>query len=296
MTDLATNSQGGDESVSTPAEVASFPQEGDASQELSLEAEADDGDASEDDTAEIEHDGQTYRVPKALKGAFLMHADYTRKTQEVAEHRRALAEQDASLRQQAQIRNEHVNEIGRVVAYNEALVPYEQLDWRGLHASNPENAQGLWVQYMQLKNQRDQAAGHLHAKVTNWHQANEAHTAARVAESRAVLSRDIKDWSPELYGKLKDFGVREFGFSPQEVAGVIDPRLIKVMHRALIGEQMMRKAAATARAAEAEGVRPLPQVGNSASATRWSPTDKASDRSSTAEWMRRRNEQLRKAK
>jgi len=61
-------------------------------------------------------------------------------------------------------------------------------------------------------------------------------------------------------------------------------------------DQMMRKAAATARAAEAEGVKPLPQVGNSASATRWSPTDKASDKSSTAEWMRRRNEQLRRAK
>src|SRR4051812_34876614 len=42
------------------------------------------------DTFEVELDGQVHTLPAALKGAFLRQADYTRKTQELAEHRRAL--------------------------------------------------------------------------------------------------------------------------------------------------------------------------------------------------------------
>ena len=297
MTDLATNPQGGDESVSTNAEVASTEQEGDASNELSLEAETQEGDdSSGDDTAEIEHEGQTYHVPKALKGAFLMHADYTRKTQDVAEQRRTLAERDQSLQQRAQVHYEHLTDIGRVLAHNEALAPYEQIDWQGLRISNPQQAQALWSQYAQMRTQRDAALTQLQTTLTSWQQVNAVDTAQRIEESRAVLSRDIKEWSPELYGRLKEFGIREFGFTPQEVANTIDPRLIKVLHRAMIGDQLMKTAAAASRAAEQEGVKPLPQVGNSASATRWDPAYKASDKASTAEWMKRRNEQLQKTK
>ena len=42
----------------------------------------------ETDTAEVELNGEKYKVPAALKDAFLMQADYTRKTQEVAEVRK----------------------------------------------------------------------------------------------------------------------------------------------------------------------------------------------------------------
>jgi hypothetical protein len=43
-----------------------------------------------EDGEEIEHEGRKYLVPKALKPLLLMQADYTRKTQEVAEQRRAV--------------------------------------------------------------------------------------------------------------------------------------------------------------------------------------------------------------
>ena len=296
MTDLATNAQGGDESVSTNAEAAPIEQEGDTSQDPAQDTDGVDAEDSGDDTVEVEHEGQTYRVPKALKGAFLMNADYTRKTQDVAEQRRALAERDQSLQRRAQVQYEHLADVGRVLAQNEALAPYERIDWQGLRISHPQQAQALWSQYVQIRMSRDAAASELQTKLTHWQQADAADTAARVAESRAVLSRDIKEWSPELYGRLKEFGIREFGFTPQEVTSAIDPRLIKMLHRAMIGDQLMKKTSAAARVTEQEGVKPSPQVGNSASATRWDPAHKASDKASTAEWMKRRSEQIRKAK
>jgi hypothetical protein len=290
------NAEHGDESVSTAAEAASAEQEGDASKELSPDTELEAEDLNDDESTEIEHEGQTYRVPKALKGAFLMHADYTRKTQGLADERRALAERDQSMLRRAQMHYAHAADIGRVLAQSEALAPYERIDWQGLRISNPHQAQALWSQYAQMRSQRDAALAQFRAKLAAWQQTDAADMSKRTADSQAILSREIKEWSPELYGRLKEFGMREFGFTPHEVASAIDPRLIKMLHRAMIGDQIVRKAAGEARAAEQQGVKPLPQVGSSAAATRWSPSDKASDRASTAEWMKRRNEQVRKEK
>ena len=41
----------------------------------------------EDDTEEVDYEGKKYRVPKDIKDALLRQSDYTRKTQELAEHR-----------------------------------------------------------------------------------------------------------------------------------------------------------------------------------------------------------------
>ena len=43
----------------------------------------------ESDDEEIEHDGAKYKVPKPPKEAFLRQADYTTKTQTLAEERRS---------------------------------------------------------------------------------------------------------------------------------------------------------------------------------------------------------------
>jgi len=281
VTDLAIKPQGGDESVSTTAGATSSEHERQIVEQLSPE-----GGTESDDTAEIEHEGQTYRVPNALKGAFLAHADHARKTQD-------LGDRDASLKQQAQTHAEHVNGIGRLLAYDDMLARYEQLDWQSLRAGHPFEAQTLWSQYVSLKNQKAAAATELQAKLLHWQQTSEADAAKR-RECQSILSRDIKGWSPELYGKVQDFGMREFGFTPQEVASVTDARLIKVLHRAMIGEEAIKKAAAEARTARQQGLKPVPQVGSSAAATRWSPSDPASDKVSTAEWMKRRTEELRK--
>lgn len=45
--------------------------------------------SQEDDLEEVEHSGKKYRIPKELKPALMLQADYTRKTQEAAEARRA---------------------------------------------------------------------------------------------------------------------------------------------------------------------------------------------------------------
>ena len=301
MTDLATNPQGEGDSAhaasqnantETPeagAEVADAGLTGDQSAEIPAE-EGSGSPPTPEETDEVEHEGRKYRVPKALKAAFMMNADYTRKTQEVAEQRRAVEERQVALNQQAKSHAEQLSDVGRIFAYGEALATYEKTDWARMRQLNPQAAQDHWLQYMQLKEGRDRAAVELQQRMNQRAFDQQRATAKQIEDSRIVIQRDVKDWSPELAGKLMEFGAREFSFTPHEVQTVTDPRLIRLLHRAYLGDQAIKRAAASQKLASSDGLKPVPQVGSRSAANGNRPTD----RQSVDEWMRSRNEQLRK--
>jgi len=296
VNDLATNPQGGDAVAAPLSNGASPPGDGLPAELASVtdgetsENESDSANAAAAETEEVEHEGQKYRVPKALKGAFLMQADYTRKTQEVAEQRRALEQRQNLFQQQSDMQAAHLQDVAHLVALNNQLSALEAIDWAGLRSANPEHAQDAWLRYMQLKDGRDKAAQQLQQKINQRALESQRLVAKRLEESRAMLSREIKDWSSDTAGKMSEFGIKEFGFSPAELGSVTDPRLIKLLHRAYLGDQAIRQAAASQRLANQEGVKPVPQVGSKASVGGNKPTD----RQSTDEWMRARNQELRK--
>jgi hypothetical protein len=61
---------------------------------------------NEQETEEIDFNGEKHRIPKALKGAFLMQADYTRKTQEIAERGRSLEDRETALQHHGRLQQE----------------------------------------------------------------------------------------------------------------------------------------------------------------------------------------------
>jgi len=301
VNDLATNPQGeGDsafaalkdaktEAPEANAEVGDQDPSGDQPKEAPTDEGGQPPQPITEETDEVEHEGRRYRVPKALKAAFMMNADYTRKTQEVAEQRRALDERHVALNQQALSHAEQLSDAGRILAYGEALATYEKTDWARMRQLNPQAAQDHWLQYMQLKEGRDRAAIELQQRMNQRAFDQQRVAAKQIEDSRVVLQRDIKDWSPELAGKLMEFGAREFGFTPHEVQTVTDPRLIRLLHRAFIGDQAIKKAAASQKLASSDGLKPVPRVGSRSAAS-----SGPSDRQSTDAWMKARNQQLRK--
>jgi len=85
---------------------------------------------------EIEIDGEVYLTPPALRSAFLRQADYTRKTQELAEQRRRMeAEREAA--------GAHVAARARLHLLDEQARALEGLDWPALEAADPERARAL---------------------------------------------------------------------------------------------------------------------------------------------------------
>jgi hypothetical protein len=242
------------------------------------------------DTCHIEHEGQVYEVPAALKGAFLRQADYTRKTQELAQHRRALIGERQAVAAQAQAGAQATGVQAQLAALDHQLAQLGDVDWQGFAAQDPHAAQALWSRFHEMAQAREglaQATAH-HAERGQLQAAREA--AAKMAETGRTLQQEIDGWSPEVAAKLVDYA-KAFGVTHEELTQMADPRLWKVLHKAYQADQASREEGAASAAAKAQAVRPAVLVSGSAAGG-----GGVRDELATKEWMQRRNEQMRKGR
>lgn len=243
-------------------------------------------DAPADDYDEVELDGVRHRVPKALKGAFMMQADYTRKTQEVAELRRTIEAERVSIREAGA---EEIGARAQLLAIDEQIARFAKVDWDAWENGAPLEAQKGWRQYQQLQQARGEAAGRLQNLAQQRGLEQQRETARLIEQGRAELARDIKGWSDDLAAALLDTGVKQYGFDRAEIEEFTDPRMVKVLHDAHQFHLLQRKQKAAQAVSAAQGVRPADRVGGSSA-----PASGLDDRLSAEEWARRRTQQVRK--
>lgn len=225
---------------------------------------------------EIEIDGEVYLTPPALKSAFLRQADYTRKTQELAEQRRRMeAEREAA--------GAHVAARARLHLLDEQARALEGLDWPALEAADPERARALAERRRTLAETRERAAFDLARREHETRLAQEAEEAEAVMATGRTLAREIEGWSPALAADLADYA-RSFGVEADELRQINDPRLWRILHRAHLGETLARRLAEADRKAARPAVRPAADPGRPGGGAAG-----LDDRMETAEWMRRRN-------
>lgn len=209
-------------------------------------------------------------------------ADYTRKTQEAAELKR---QAEAERERFVQFNREQAQAYQAVAGIDAQLQQFGQVNWQQLSDSDPVQAQKLWIQYQQLKDQRQNVAGRLaqieQAKALEQQQA----IARQVEEGHRVLQREIPNWSAETAKQVRAFAERDLGFRPEELARVYDPRVVRLLHSAMVASQLTKQARTTN---APEPAKPVPKVSGTSSG----PRDM--NRMSTDEWMRARNAELRK--
>lgn len=247
----------------------------------------DDPEEGETKTEQVEFNGKVYDIPVELKSALMMQSDYTRKTQEVAEQRRALEAYQEQINQQAQTQQALLEDAARVVALNDQISQFSEVDWAALNNQDPIEAQRLWMTYSQMKDLRSEMIGQLQQKEQQRVFNMQQNYAKQVKEGHAILSRDIKGWSPELSIKLRDYAV-ENGFSLQDVERVTDTRVVKLLYRAYLGDQLISKQMSGVSKKQAQQVKPASSVGGNAVSVK----DQA--RMSTEDWMKHRNAQISK--
>lgn len=238
-----------------------------------------------DDDEEVEHNGKKYRVPKAFQAERLMHADYTKKTTDLAETRRAWEAQ----RVQADAADETERaEHGRAYSLKEQMKLFDAVDWQGLNASDPVEAQSLWFEREQAKSALAELEGQLQQKGDARLRGQREALATAMQETGRVLSRDIPGWTPQVANAIADFGIKEFGIEPAEIRAMSDPRVWKALHRAMTAEASLAKAKAGERQATIQKVTPAKRVGAGAAPTITGPDD----RQSGAAWQRAREAQI----
>jgi uncharacterized protein (DUF3084 family) len=257
-----------------------------------LETEVPEGEATEEELAEIEADGKKFKIPAALKDKFLMQADYTKKTQTLAEERRQLEQQNKDFAAQQKALQNHVGEVSKLVNLDEQMAWYDRVDWIDLNRQDPVKCQEMQIQRQMLERQRNE----LGVKLANEWQTRVAHEqqeiAKRYEEGLAVISKSIPSWSQDYANKLTDYATKAYGASKEQLREVqlIHPGLVVVLDKAMKLDQLIAKQRAASGKPQAPESVPVTTVGSRSSPASTAPRD--SDDIDT--WMKKRNTQVAK--
>lgn len=261
-----------------------------------LPLELDDSQPEEDPEEELEFEGKKAKLPKSLKIALeqgiLRQADYTRKTQEAAEIKRAGEALQQQARQQAESHAAFLDDVASIKSLERQLAPYhaegQPIDWQALRAFDAANGTTHVQDAQALQQQVQQAHGTLGQKMQQRKQDQERETANLIQQRDAELQRDIPGWSPELRGKLEERAVKA-GFSKAEFDNS-DGRAVRILHRLSVLEAFHAKHTKAAQVAAVAEIVPAATVRGASPA----PKIGLSDELPGDEWLKRRNAQLKR--
>lgn len=243
----------------------------------------------EPDLVEIELNGKKYAVPAELKDGYLMQADYTRKTQEVAEMRKTAEARVAEAETQFSVSQEVLQARAALMVHDNQLEQYQNMDWQQFENDDPVGAMSAWRQFQQLKETRGNIAGYLNEQQTQRSAQAEQDTANRLRETTEFAKTKIPGWTPEIDAKITDFATSELGFTRETLLGAYSPAVYKTMHLAWLGHQSLMKQQAAPKP-QTPNVQPLRTVSAKASPT----VTKAPEDMSMEEYVAFRNSQQRK--
>lgn len=191
----------------------------------------------EDDLEEFDWEGKKIKGPKGLKDGLLRQADYTRKTQEVAETRKQLEERAQHIELQAKASDEEMNARAALISVDTALKSYENVDWDRWFNEDFVAAQQGYVKYQELKDSHGKVTGFLSEKQKERTEQANSETKKRLQETRQFAETKIKGWTPEVDAKITDFATKELGFDWNTLKAAYTPAVYKALHLAWLGHQ-----------------------------------------------------------
>lgn len=241
-------------------------------------ADAEDAEAADDDARfEIVHNGEV----KQLRRAELIELaqkgyDYTHKTQELGEQRRALDSEKSQFEserqaftQSMQLQGQFIQELAQAHALETSLQQFEAVDWPRVKAEDPDTYAQMREWRRDLIDQRNELKGRL----TALQQAAQAEAQQQLRAAQAKLKQAIPDYDT-LQPALLSYG-EKLGFSPEEVAYTVDPRMIRVLIKAYRYDQLQSgKTAAAKKVAKL----PKPVTPNAATAAPSEARQRATDK------------------
>lgn len=186
----------------------------------------------QDDAEEVEFEGKAYKVPKELKDALLRQADYTQKTQAVAEQRKAVEERAQLLEQRERVMGMAFDKAVELREVQNRLAQFDQIDWQSLAQNDPAQATQLNIAYQQLQREAQKKYGELQQVQTASQQLTETQRQQMLADAEKDLKARLPSFNAEVAAQIK-VAAREYGITDQELNAVMDPRYVHVLHDAM---------------------------------------------------------------
>ena len=227
--------------------------------EVEAEEEGEEQEQQEPEFVEFELNGQTYQVPPELKDGYMMHADYTRKTQETAKVQQEVQALREQAQQALQVTDEELNVRASLIGINQRLDEYQKVDWNAWNSEDPMAAQAGWMEYQQLEKQQQQAKTYLDGSQARRSEMEQQETAKRLQETLEYAKTNIEGWTPEIDKQVTDFAMGELGYTKEVLLGAYSPSVYRTLHLAYVGAQSMKQAQ-TRQPKSAKTVKPLKTV------------------------------------
>lgn len=195
-----------------------------------------------DDDEEVEWEGKKFKAPKGLKDGILRQADYTKKSQANAERERLLDARESQItaapEEELKVRAQLFNVDSQLEQYGKLT----QADWDAYYAQDYVETDKAWRHYQLLKEQKGTLSSELQSKQTQRSQLAERELANRVEETNKFAATSIKGYTPELTNKIIEFATNE-GVPESVMKANWSPTFYKLLHRAMIGEQVLKQQA-----------------------------------------------------
>lgn len=234
------------EKVQEPAEPAAEPEVTAEAETTEPEAEA----AEDDPTVTIKIDGKDVEVKLSeLKNGYQRQADYTRKTMEVAEQRKAAEAEKSKALQERQAYTENLQRMQ--IQLEGALQEQQKTDWEKLLNESPQE----YLKQMHLAQQRQAALQENYRQQQTVQEQlraeQEQSRQAYLREQQEELLAKLPDWKDEAKSKAERTALREYlmkeGFTPEAVDSVSEAKAVLVARKAMLYDQLMSKAQAAAK-------------------------------------------------
>ena len=224
--------QEADEADIVEAEFEESPEEQSEEAEEVDEDPTDEAETEEPEELTFEVDGESLTAEE-LKLGYLRQSDYTKKTQAVAEQRKAFEAQSAET-------EATMNAL--MSAAGADLSRFQSVNWEQAAIDNPEQYKQAKAAYEQAQSTYNLIKAQADQFQTQQQQQAEAAQKESAKESLTVLKTNIPNWNNDLYYKIGEYA-QGLGVSGEEFNKVSDHRLITALWKAMQFDQAKQVAA-----------------------------------------------------
>ena len=177
--------------------------------------------------AEVEIDGRTYQVPPELKDGYLRQSDYTKKTQQIAEERKAAQEMKAVAEQALTVAQQMGPLLAEFHQRQASAQQYQNVDWNAAYQADPIGANRARLE----ANENFARLQYLGQQLQQAPNALKGLQAKSMAEEVARQRPKALELVPDLdkrSGEFIEVG-RSYGYTDDELNRVADARSIAML-------------------------------------------------------------------
>lgn len=193
-------------------------------------------------TYTIKVDGKDVEVTlDELQAGYSRQADYTRKSQVLAEQRKKAEEELAATQQE---RQRYISQLEQFNTQADSkLEEFKSVDWTKLKEEDPMEYALKRDQYRELQESKRTVADEQQKLAQKQQSEMQQKWQDELIKQQEVMTQRLPEWNdpekgPKLKQNIKSFALKT-GFSEQEVNSLIDARSVEVLHKAMLYDNLL---------------------------------------------------------